>query len=62
MSLLAQLQNISVLVFLVCSMLATGLTLTVPAIIAPLRDLRLVLIALGLNFLFAPFFAWLLTV
>lgn len=62
MSLLAQLQNVSVLVFLVCSMLATGLTLTVPAIIAPLRDLRLVLIALGLNFLFAPFFAWLLTV
>jgi BASS family bile acid:Na+ symporter len=61
-SLLAELQNVSVFVFLICSMLATGLTLTVPAIIAPLRNLRLVLIALALNFLFAPFFAWLLTV
>src|SRR3954452_21223803 len=59
---LAQLQNLSVLVFLVGSMLATGLTLTLSAILAPLRRVRLVLLALGLNFVLAPAFAWLLTV
>ena len=59
---LAHLQKISVLVFLVSSMLAMGLTLTLPAIVAPLRDVRLVLLALGLNFVLAPAFAWLLTV
>lgn len=50
------------LVFLVSSMLAMGLTLTLPAIIAPLRNMRIVLLALGLNFVLAPAFAWLLTV
>ena len=38
-----------------------GLTLTLRAIAAPLRDVRLVLLALGLNFVVAPAFAWLLT-
>jgi BASS family bile acid:Na+ symporter len=60
--LLAHLQKLSVFVFLVSSMLAMGLTLTLPAIVAPLRDVRLVLLALGLNFVLAPAFAWLLTV
>ncbi len=50
------------LVFLVSSMLATGLSLTLNAVLAPLRNLRVVLIALVLNFVFAPAFAWLLTV
>lgn len=59
--LLQHIQKLSVPVFLVCSMLATGLTLTVRAVLAPLRDLRLVLTALGLNFILAPAFAWLLT-
>jgi predicted Na+-dependent transporter len=59
---LAHLQKISVLVFLVSSMLAMGLTLTLPAILAPLRNVWLVLLALGLNFVLAPAFAWLLTV
>lgn len=60
--LLAQLQKFSMLVFLVSSMLAMGLTLTLPAIIAPLRSVRLVFLALALNFVLAPAFAWLLTV
>ncbi len=60
--LLRQIEKLSVLVFLVSSMLAMGLTLTPGAITAPLRNVRLVLLALGLNFLLAPAFAWLLTV
>lgn len=60
--LLAHLQKLSMLVFLVSSMLAMGLTLTLPAIIAPLRNVRLVFLALALNFVLAPAFAWLLTV
>jgi BASS family bile acid:Na+ symporter len=42
-------------------MLAMGLTLTLRALTAPLRDVRLVVLALALNFVFAPAFAWLLT-
>lgn len=60
--LLALLEKLSLLAFLVSTMLAMGLTLTLPAIVAPLRDVRLVLLALGLNFVLAPAFAWLLTV
>jgi BASS family bile acid:Na+ symporter len=52
----------SALLFLVCSMLAVGMNLTPQAIIAPLRSLRLVALALALNFVVAPAFAWLLTV
>ena len=48
--LLHRLETIAVLVFLVSSMAAMGLTLAPRAIVAPLRDLRFVLLALGLNF------------
>jgi BASS family bile acid:Na+ symporter len=58
---LLQLEKLSVLAFLVSSMGAMGLTMTPRAMLAPLKDLRLVLLALGLNFLFAPGLAWLLT-
>lgn len=58
---LPHLQKVSVLLFLVCSMLATGLTLTPQAMLAPLRNARIVLLALVLNFVLAPAFAWLLT-
>jgi bile acid:Na+ symporter, BASS family len=54
-------EKLSVLLFLVSSMLAMGLTVTPADIIAPLRRLRLVLVVLGLNFLVAPAWAWLLT-
>ena len=60
--LLPQIERVSLIVFLVSSMLALGLTLSLSAIIAPLRDVRIVLLALGLNFIIAPAFAWLLTV
>lgn len=53
-------QQWSVVAFLVGSMVAIGLNLTPRAILAPLRDMRLVLRALALNFLLAPAFAWLL--
>lgn len=60
--LLHQLENLSVLASVVSSMLAMGLTLTLQAIVAPLRNVRFVVLALGLNFVLAPAFAWLLTV
>jgi BASS family bile acid:Na+ symporter len=49
--------RIALLAFLVSSMLAAGLSLTPHAILAPLRNLRLVLVALALNFVAAPVFA-----
>ncbi len=60
--LLPLIQKLSVLGFLLGSMSAMGLNLQPSAIAAPLRNSRLVLIALGLNFVIAPAFAWLLTV
>jgi len=54
--------RIALLVFLVSSMLSAGLTLTPRAILAPLRNVRLVLTALALNFLVAPAFAIVLTI
>ena len=50
--------QLSALVFVVSSMLAMGLSLTVPAIIAPLKNLRLVILALVINFVAVPFVAW----
>lgn len=60
--LLHLLERFSVFAFIVSSMLAMGLTLAPGAIIAPLRDARMVLLALALNFVLAPAFAWVLTV
>jgi bile acid:Na+ symporter, BASS family len=53
--------RIALLTFLVSSMLAAGLSLKSRAILAPLRDVRLVLTAIVLNFVAAPVFAVLLT-
>jgi bile acid:Na+ symporter, BASS family len=60
--LILQLEKLSMLAFLLSSMLAMGLTLSPHAIVAPLRNLRLVLLALALNFVLAPALAWLLTI
>lgn len=49
------------LAFLVSSMLAVGCNLTPSAVVSPLRNARLVTLALVLNFVFAPALAWLLT-
>ena len=52
----------SVLGFVLCSMLATGLSAQATEIAARLRSARLILLALVLNFVVAPGMAWLLTV
>jgi BASS family bile acid:Na+ symporter len=52
------LMNISTLVFVVTSMLAMGLSLSVAQIVAPLRNPRLVLAALTANFILAPALAY----
>ena len=49
--------QISLLVFVVSSMLAMGLSLTVSQIIAPLRNARLVVVALLINFIAVPILA-----
>jgi len=49
--------QISLLVFVVSSMLAMGLSLTVSQIVAPLRNARLVVVALVLNFIAVPLIA-----
>ena len=51
---------LSVLVFVITSMLAMGLSLTVAQIIAPLRNARLVILALVANFVVVPIVAYLI--
>lgn len=60
--LLESLATLSVLVFVVTSMLAMGLSLTVAQILGPLRDLRLVAKALLANFVLVPLAAYLILV
>lgn len=50
--------QLSALVFVVASMLAMGLSLTIPAIVEPLKNLRLVILALAINFIAAPLVVW----
>ena len=61
-ALLPVIEKISMFTFLVSSMLAIGLTLSPAAILAPLRDARLVFGILVLNFVVAPALAYLVTV
>jgi BASS family bile acid:Na+ symporter len=49
--------NASVVVFVVSSTLSVGLALTVPQILTPLRNVRLVLLSLLANFVLAPIVA-----
>jgi BASS family bile acid:Na+ symporter len=55
---LATIVQLSALVFVVSSMLAMGLSLTVPEIVAPLRNVRLVILALAVNFIAVPLVVW----
>jgi ACR3 family arsenite transporter len=55
---LATIVQLSALVFVVSSMLAMGLSLTVPEIVAPLKNLRLVILALAVNFIAVPLVVW----
>ena len=54
--------KLSALTFIITSMLAMGLSLTVKQIIDPLRNLRLVLLALLASFVLVPGLAYLITV
>jgi predicted Na+-dependent transporter len=59
--LLLLVMNLSTLVFVVTSMLAMGLSLTLAEIGAPLRNARLVILALAANFVLVPIVAYLIT-
>ena len=54
--------QISALTFILTSMLAMGLSLTVKQIMDPLRNVRVVLLALLANFVLVPALAYLITV
>ena len=58
---LETLATLSVLVFVISSMLSMGLSLTMKQIIDPLRDVRLVVLALVANFILVPIVAYALT-
>ena len=50
--------KVSAIVFVLSSMLAMGLSLTIPQIIAPLKNLKLVILALVVNFVAVPLLVW----
>ncbi len=52
--------GLSGLLFVVASMLAMGMSLTIPQIMAPLRNVRLVVLALLANFVLVPLLAFLI--
>lgn len=58
---LETLAQLSVLVFVIASMLAMGLSLTIPQITAPLKNARLVILAVVANFILVPALAYLIT-
>jgi BASS family bile acid:Na+ symporter len=52
--------NLSVLTFVITSMLAMGLSLSIKKIVEPLRNARLVILALVANFILVPALAYLI--
>ena len=58
MEILTVIVKVGALMFIVSSMLAMGFSLTVHQIVAPLKNLRLVMLALALNFVAVPFVVW----
>jgi len=58
--LIAVLSNLATLIFVISSMLALGLSLTVQQILNPLKDINLVVRALLANFVLVPALAFLL--
>ena len=55
------LATLSLLVFVIGSMASMGLSLKIKQIIAPLKDLKLVVLALVVNFILVPIVAYLIT-
>jgi BASS family bile acid:Na+ symporter len=60
MEILAKAVPVALLVFVVSSMLAVGLSLTIGQILVPLRNARLVILALVANFVLMPLVALLI--
>lgn len=60
-NILSMLQNLFTLTFVVTSMLSMGLSLTVSQILQPLRNIRLVIMALAANFVIVPAVAFALS-
>ena len=50
--------GVSLLVFVITSMLAMGLSLKIAQILAPLKNARLVVVAIAANFIVVPLVAW----
>ncbi|MFC2053947.1 bile acid:sodium symporter family protein [Chloroflexota bacterium] len=61
MEILETLAMLSVLVFVISSMLSMGLSLTMQQIIDPLKNVRLVVLALVANFIIVPIVAYAIT-
>ena len=60
--LLTVIAQVSGLLFIVTSMLAMGMSLTMAQIVGPLKNARLVILALVANFVLVPLWAYLITV
>lgn len=58
---LVEIAQLSVLVFVIASMLSMGLSLKMAQIIEPLRNMRLVILALVANFILVPLIAYIIT-
>lgn len=58
---LTTIANLSLNLFIITSMLAMGMSLTVKQILDPLRNVRMVVLVLAGNFVLVPALAWLLT-
>jgi BASS family bile acid:Na+ symporter len=52
--------QIAILIFVVTSMLAMGLSLTIPQIMQPLKNVRFVILALVASFVVVPLFSYLI--
>ena len=57
-TILSALSNLFTLLFVVTSMFSVGLALTIPQILDPLRNTRLIILALVANFVVVPAVAW----
>jgi predicted Na+-dependent transporter len=55
---LAAIANVAIITFVLSSMVALGLSLTVKQIVQPLANVRLTLLGLAANFVVAPLAAW----
>lgn len=55
------LANIITLLFVLTTMISMGLGLTVQQIIKPLRNIRFLIVALGINFIIVPLVAYIMT-